>query len=328
MPHRFLSENTRRVAIVGLAKNVGKTTALNALLDGLARLGTTVGLMSVGVDGEAFDAIGGHAKPPVSIARDTLVCTSESSLRQFETAHDVLATTRIRSTLGELLIVRANRPGDVVLSGVRHRSDVKALTERLFDLGAERVIIDGAFDRIAAASPESADAVIVAVGMEIGATVEEVVEVTAAWIQRMHTRRWDGQKPMPNLCADRGHGWEAAEGSLVLAPLDGEPANALFAPGLVSDAALTHAAQSLADGGTLICEDPTRILASRRAITSFCRRRHLRVRASVSVAVVCANPRSVAGRSVPSRALVDALGDALPTVPIVDVVSGVESLPC
>jgi hypothetical protein len=328
MPHRFLPKNARRVAIVGLAKNVGKTTALNALLEGLATGGATVGLMSVGVDGEAFDAIGGHAKPPVSVARGTLVCTSEASLRYVETPHDVLMTTRIRSTLGEVLVVRTNRPGDVVLSGVRHRGDVKVLTEKLFGLGVTQVVIDGAFDRIAAASPEASDAVIAATGMEVAETVGEVVDLTAAWVRRLHTPRWQGSEPLEQLCVRRGNGWEECTKTLIEAPLLGPPGSAIFAPGLVSDAGLHNAARSLVEGGTLICADATRVLASRRALEAFGRARKLRVLVPLTVAVVCANPSSVSGRRAGASELVSALGHALPSVPVVDVVSGAESLPC
>lgn len=328
MPHRFLPKNLRRVAIVGLAKNVGKTTALNALLDGLATEGERVGLMSVGVDGETFDAIGGHAKPPVSVARDTLICTSDSSLRQCETSYEVISTTGIRSTLGEVLVVRATRAGEVILSGVRHRKDVKALTQRLIELGAERVVIDGAFDRVAAASPEAADAIIGVVGLEIGDTIEEVVDRSAAWVARLQIAAWEGPAPNRGLCAWREGEWQDTDGSLVLAPFGGEPVEAVYAPGLISDASLKHAAGSLTEGGTLIAEDSTRIMATRRGLSLFLRSRELRVRIPVRLAAVCANPRAVSGRSVLSGELVAALGRAISKVPILDVVSGAESMPC
>lgn len=328
MPHRFLSDSDRRVAIVGMTKNVGKTSALNALLDGLAAHGTVIGLLSVGVDGEAIDAIGGHAKPPVEVHPNMLVCTSDASLRQFDATHDVVATTRIRSALGEVLIAQVKRPGDVVLSGVRHRRDVRELTARLVELGASRVIIDGAFDRIAAASPEASDAVIAVTGMEIGATIAEVVERTSEWVRRLRTPVWTGDPPPPAFSAERGDGWVPVGGALVLGPIAGDPARTLYAPGLVSDASLTHARQSLRPGGTLICEDPTRILASRVPYERFLRDFRVYVRVPVQLRAVCANPTTVAGVRVESGALVRALASALDNVPVIDVLSGEEQLPC
>lgn len=328
MPHRFLTADDRRVAIVGMTKNVGKTSALNALLEGLDASGSTVGLLSVGVDGEAIDAIGGHAKPPVTVHPEMLVCTSDASLRQFDATHDVLASTRIRSTLGEVMVARARQTGDVVLSGVRHRRDVRDLTEKLFDLGVSRVIIDGAFDRVAAASPEASDAVITVTGMEVGATIDEVVDRTSAWIRRLCTPAWAGVAPPAGLALDRGAGWESARGALVLGPIDGPPAQVVFAPGLISDASLANARRCLAPGGTLVCEDATRILAERSPLERFVRDHHLRVRRPIRVVAVCANPTSVSGARVDPSALVRALASALGTVPVIDVRSGEEVLPC
>jgi uncharacterized NAD-dependent epimerase/dehydratase family protein len=42
----------RRVAFLGLAKNVGKTTALVGVLEQLHRMGITAGTTSAGRDGE------------------------------------------------------------------------------------------------------------------------------------------------------------------------------------------------------------------------------------------------------------------------------------
>ena len=52
-----LTAPTRRLALVGLAKNTGKTEALAALLRELAAAGRRVGVTSVGRDGEERDVI-------------------------------------------------------------------------------------------------------------------------------------------------------------------------------------------------------------------------------------------------------------------------------
>ena len=50
-----LTASTRRLALVGLAKNTGKTEALAALLRELQAAGRRVGVTSVGRDGEQRD---------------------------------------------------------------------------------------------------------------------------------------------------------------------------------------------------------------------------------------------------------------------------------
>jgi len=55
-----LTASDRRLALVGLAKNTGKTVALAALLRELQDNGRCVGVTSVGRDGEEHDVIDAH----------------------------------------------------------------------------------------------------------------------------------------------------------------------------------------------------------------------------------------------------------------------------
>ena len=100
-----------RLALVGLAKNTGKTVALAALLGELERPGRTVGVTSVGRDGEEHDVIdfriekprvraGGRAaswRPPTSCCARAGCPTSCSS------------ATDVRTPLGRVLIARLQR---------------------------------------------------------------------------------------------------------------------------------------------------------------------------------------------------------------------------
>ena len=61
------------VTIVGLAKNAGKTTVVNHLLE---RLDGRIGLASLGLDGEARDQLTGLAKPRIAPPAGALVLTT------------------------------------------------------------------------------------------------------------------------------------------------------------------------------------------------------------------------------------------------------------
>jgi len=61
---RELTASTRRLALVGLAKNTGKTVALTALLRELEDDGRRVGVTSVGRDGEERDVIDARIEKP------------------------------------------------------------------------------------------------------------------------------------------------------------------------------------------------------------------------------------------------------------------------
>ena len=59
-----LTASTRRLALVGLAKNTGKTEALATLLRELEQQGRRVGVTSVGRDGEERDVIDARIEKP------------------------------------------------------------------------------------------------------------------------------------------------------------------------------------------------------------------------------------------------------------------------
>ena len=67
----------RRIAIIGLVKNAGKTTVVNALMTHVPH---RFGLTSLGLDGERIDHLTGLAKPRIVPPTGTLVATTTGSL--------------------------------------------------------------------------------------------------------------------------------------------------------------------------------------------------------------------------------------------------------
>jgi hypothetical protein len=59
-----LVADTRVLALVGLAKNTGKTVTLRAILGEHAVAGRTVGVTSIGRDGERHDVIDARIEKP------------------------------------------------------------------------------------------------------------------------------------------------------------------------------------------------------------------------------------------------------------------------
>ena len=91
---RELIASTRRLAFAGLAKNTGKTVALATLLGELAARGETVGVTSIGRDGEAHDAIDARiAKPRIHLRTGSLVATTDALLSASGVAHERIEQT-------------------------------------------------------------------------------------------------------------------------------------------------------------------------------------------------------------------------------------------
>ncbi len=169
------SSGSRSLAVVGLAKNAGKTTVVNALL---ANCGRHFGLTSLGLDGERTDHLTGLAKPSIAPPAGTLVATTQGSLQRSGYAMEALEELPFHTPLGRVVVGRATGEGAVEVSGPTTLAELRVTVERLQALGADQVIVDGAINRIGSASPSVSDGVVVATGGMVGDTLDDVLETT------------------------------------------------------------------------------------------------------------------------------------------------------
>lgn len=328
----------RTLVWVGLAKNGGKTTSFVAALHELHAHGPpegAIGVLSSGVDGERNDAYSGAPKPRILIPTGTLVVTADRFIADAAGALAIVATTGMRSLLGEILVAEAQRPTEVVLAGLRRRSELLRARDLLFAQGATRVLVDGALDRRASADPVLADGIVLATGAVVAPDLAGVVDATRdvadrfrlpvaaappRSVDRVELALPDG--PVLDVEAARAHAAPASIGDAIAhlrTRADGAPIR-LYAPGLVADpqllAWLPHAAPDLA----LVLRDPTRLLASASLVRRWrASGASLAVLASPRLVAVAANPHAPGGSALDSDALLDALARALPDVDIVDV---------
>ena len=73
--------SVKTMSIVGMCKNAGKTTMLNWMLHH-DRLQGTLGLTSIGRDGESTDVVTGTEKPGIFVREGTLIATARDMLRR------------------------------------------------------------------------------------------------------------------------------------------------------------------------------------------------------------------------------------------------------
>jgi hypothetical protein len=174
-----LTAPARRLALVGLAKNTGKTETLAALLRELQRLGRGVGVTSVGRDGEERDVIDIRIeKPRVELCAGSLVATTDALLRAGAIPHEVVRETGVRTPLGRVLIARLLTQGTIEVAGPSAAADVREVCDAMLADGAEQVLIDGAIDRRAASSPAVSDGLVMSTGAALHEEIEQVVART------------------------------------------------------------------------------------------------------------------------------------------------------
>lgn len=174
-----LTASARRLALVGLAKNTGKTVAMTTILGELAARGRVVGVTSVGRDGEERDALDARiAKPRIRLRAGSLVATTDQLLRASGLPHVRVSETALRTPLGRVVLARLEEDGAIEVAGPGTAHDVGAVSAAMLALGAEQVLVDGALDRRAGAAPAVADAVVLSTGAALHRELEEVVRRT------------------------------------------------------------------------------------------------------------------------------------------------------
>ncbi len=173
----ILRRGVKSVAIVGMAKNVGKTVTLNHLILKAEQEGLRLGVTSIGRDGERIDALSAANKPQIQVVSGTLFATAQRSLEKTSIRAQVVADTGISTVLGGVYIYQAMEDGFVELVGPHSHSQLETVLD-LMQEGSDLIVIDGAINRSSSAAPTISEGVILSTGAVIGSDVLTVVEKT------------------------------------------------------------------------------------------------------------------------------------------------------
>lgn len=324
----------KSIAVVGLAKNTGKTVTVNCLLDGLSNRGLTVGLTSTGRDGEKADVLTDLPKPPVVLPRGAVVATAGGCLGQGTARLEILASLDISNPLGEIVLARVREPGTAEISGPERTRDVQAAIDALRDW-SDLVLIDGALDRIAASAPAVTEAAILATGAVLSYDLERVVESTVFSARKLLLPASVRLTPQgAGLLAAGRSGVQSRDGTVKPLPmatlidgpvelldyLDAQWSCLLVGGALTNELArLLAAAAQRIPGLEVVVRDGTRIFADIRQWQELERNGvSVTAAAPINLLGVSVNPVGKHGRRIPGAALVEAIAKMLPGVLVVD----------
>jgi hypothetical protein len=362
-----LTSSDRRLALVGLAKNTGKTVALAALLRELQAQGREVGVTSVGRDGEEHDVIDSRiSKPRVHLHAGSIVATTDGLLRASAIPHELLEELDVRTPLGQVLIARLHGDGAIEVAGPSAAADVRAAADAMLVHGAEQVLIDGAIDRRAAASPEIVDGLVLSTGAVLSEDIDEVVLQTKDAVELVRLPRVDdaseigqllrelsaphtddesllGHAPGSGLRATAGTGRTSfligedleptslpprfvltSEAEQIAEELDANPdARWLLVGGALPDRflrSLLHPVHHRRRELVLVVSDPTKVFLWKRGPEWYRRQGvRLQVLERVELQALTVNPLAPQAHRFDSERLRALLGEAIPDVPIFDV---------
>ena len=163
------------VGIVGLAKNTGKTTTLNYILNHLSD--KNIGLTSIGLDGESFDQITYLPKPKVFVHPNMIIATAKAVLKHVNFTYEILEETNLPTALGVVCIIKILSSGHIILAGPTTNKDLDILIKKLKTYTSQ-IFIDGAFNRKTFASIESMDAIVLATGAALSKDMKDTIDKT------------------------------------------------------------------------------------------------------------------------------------------------------
>jgi hypothetical protein len=194
----ILSSSQQRLAIIGLAKNVGKTTTLNWVIEEGDRLGHRVGVASIGVDGENQDVWNFHHKPAIKINKGMWAASAKAALSDSTARFRIVEELKQNSPLGPVYLLECIQGGQVKLAGTYTIDDIMNVHERFSSQGVSLSLVDGAYDRLASAQDKVAGGCLLCTGAALDPHLESALRKTEELLVRWQLPIW---KPTAELTA-------------------------------------------------------------------------------------------------------------------------------
>jgi hypothetical protein len=279
LPLAHLLDSYRTISIIGMAKNAGKTTALNHLIEAFHRDKVHLALTSIGRDGERVDIVTKTAKPQIFVFKDTIIATTEKLLALCDITKEIMQVTDINTPMGRVVVVRALSDGFVQLGGPSITTQIASL---LNNIEIDKIIIDGAINRKTLASPLVAEATVLCTGASFDRNMDTVIEETRHVVRMFLLPRFEDLSVLEQLSFNADEKVATQE-------------NCIYVRGAVSDSFILDLIMSNTnlDGMSIIAEDPSKIFIKPLTYEKLrLKKAALFVRNSVNLVALTVNPFS------------------------------------
>lgn len=327
------------LSIVGMAKNSGKTTTLNYLIEEAMDEGIVLGITSTGRDGESSDLVTGTDKPKVFLDAGTIVSVPTQLYELADAGLEILKMTRYSTAIGDLMLCKVVESGYVQIAGPVNTADHKKLCREMLDRGVDMVLIDGAIDRKSIAAPGSSDAIILATGAVLSRTVKRVVEETAHTVnlyslpviedlevKKIIQESKDKDRIIIIAKEENARGIKVLElktglgASSFIDQMIDEDTEYLFIPGALTNSVIADINPHKLKRIKIILKDPTKIFIDhitwqQRVKKGFT----VMVLENIKVAAITVNPYSPQGYCFESDVMMEEMRSVIKDIPIFDV---------
>ncbi|MDD3539540.1 MAG: hypothetical protein PHQ06_05160 [Atribacterota bacterium] len=277
--------SSKIIGILGTAKNTGKTTTFNFLLEWANKENIGVGLTSIGYDGEDIDNITGLPKPRIFIQKGNIIATAEQCLSSTAAKLETIEKTPILTPLGPVLIENTLQEGLVVLAGPNKSKDLKYIIQKIKQQRVQIILVDGALNRMIPLV--HCDALILTTGASRHIDVDLLVEETESILRVYNLPLREKQKisnqeirrPQHNMVIFQKNGVirQLNDHSLIsqktlhnlINNIDEKESAEIYIPGIIQDKLLKEMVEKYSElfrGKTILIDNPTFLLVGSQDI--------------------------------------------------------------
>jgi len=177
---RKIIDTYKTIGVFGLAKNTGKTTTLNYMMNLYQDL--KIGLTSIGLDGEELDQINYLPKPKIHVKKGMIVATTQACLEDSKITYQLLKKVDLFTALGPIRMIEVLSEGYLVVAGPTTNQELRYLLD-IMKPYVDKLFIDGAFNRMTFASLNQIDAMVLATGAAVHPSMDKTINRTKAIVE-------------------------------------------------------------------------------------------------------------------------------------------------
>jgi hypothetical protein len=260
------------IGIMGLAKNTGKTTTLNKIIEIYPEL--RIGLTSIGLDGESLDQVNFLPKPAVFVRPNMVIATSSLCLEASDVDWKLIEKTECYTPLGQIMIVEILSSGTMMIAGPTTNLE---LSKIVFEIKkqCDKVLIDGAFNRMTFSSIHLMEGVVLASGASYSADLDETLKRTSDLVNLFSSKQTIYAIPEKIALAIFSQDKIITHPVKKIHELDymisdvKKPIDAVYIRGAITSKTMDILIESGLKSYVLIIDDPSKWMASQRHIRAL-----------------------------------------------------------
>ncbi len=260
------------IGIIGLAKNTGKTTTLNAMIDVFHH--EPLGLTSIGLDGETLDQVNFLPKPKIDVYPHMVVATAKGCLDHALTDYRIMEETKFHTALGKVNIVQILSKGTIMLAGPTTNHEMNELVSMMKNY-VKRIFVDGALSRKTFSAMTELSGIVLATGAAFSPSMDETVAKTKQIIDTFQYPKTRHEINATHAIIIHGEHDDvvldqkkASSFKEVLTKLEEHP-EWIYVRGAFTEALLNVMIDLRLKDFTLICDDPSKLLIDHHKAHAF-----------------------------------------------------------